>query len=83
MKTLHCLPVSLLLIAGCTPMPRPPAAPAPGPAAAEAPASAAQVLEWIKINQDTASPGQQLVADIIRGDSAQTFNNALAPWPSC
>jgi hypothetical protein len=37
-----------------------------------------QVLDWIKINQDTASPGQQLVGDTIRGDSAQTFNNALA-----
>lgn len=79
MKTLNWLPAGLLLLAGCTPTPPPPLAPPPGPAAAHmATTPAAQVLEWIKINQDTASPGRQLVADIIRGDSAQTFNNALA-----
>ena len=36
------------------------------------------VLDWMKINQDTASPQQDLLADTIRGVSAQTFNNSLA-----
>ena len=35
------------------------------------------LLEWIKFNQDTSSPDQRMVGDILEGHTAQTFNNAL------
>ena len=36
------------------------------------------LLEWIKFNQDTSSPDKRMVGDILQGQTAQTFNNALA-----
>lgn len=51
---------------------------APEPAAPAPPEPDLPCLDWIKVNQDTSSPGRQLVADIIGGASAQTFNNSLA-----
>jgi hypothetical protein len=47
-------------------------------AAPAAPAPEQLLLEWMKVNQDTCSPGKQLVGDIFGGVSGQTFNNALA-----
>lgn len=38
----------------------------------------AQLLRWMRTNQDTSSPEKQLLADTLGGDIAQTFNNALA-----
>lgn len=64
------------LLAGCAV--EPPPLKTAEPRGAATPALADEVLAWIKVNQDTASPERRLVADIIRGDSAQTFNNALA-----
>ncbi len=55
--------------AGCRAM-----APARGPGVGS---PERQIVEWLKLNQDTSSPDQKLLADIIGGDCAQTFNNAL------
>ncbi|MDD4737086.1 MAG: discoidin domain-containing protein, partial [Kiritimatiellae bacterium] len=38
----------------------------------------AQMLNWMKTNQDSASPEKQLLSDTLGGAIAQTFNNALA-----
>jgi len=35
------------------------------------------LLEWIKLNQDTSSPDQRLVGDVLHGATAQTFNNSV------
>jgi hypothetical protein len=37
-----------------------------------------QLLEWMKVNQDTSSPAKKLLADSLGLNVSQTFNNALA-----